>query len=84
MLHDKPKSATPIINCDLDFRYVRFHGPSGNYRESYPDAFLSEYASYIKEWLLEGKKVFVYFNNTMGEALNNLQTLESLIARAEN
>lgn len=79
VLHDKALSATPFKNPDVDFAYLRFHGPSGNYRESYADDFLAEYASYIQEWLDEGKQVFVYFNNTMGDALANLQTLQSKI-----
>jgi hypothetical protein len=28
------------------------------------------------EWLNAGKKVYVYFNNTMGAALDHLRTLE--------
>lgn len=77
VLHDKPSSSTPFKNPNVNFVYLRFHGPSGNYRESYSDDFLAEYASYIQEWLDEGKDVFTYFNNTMGEALLNLQTLQS-------
>ena len=79
VLHDKSPSATPMLGSDLDFRYVRFHGPLGNYRDSYSEEFLEEYASYIKDWLADGKKVYVYFNNTMGDALANLQTLSQLI-----
>lgn len=79
VLHDKPSSATPFKNPDVDFVYLRFHGPSGNYRESYGADFLAEYASYIQDWLDEGKQVFVYFNNTMGDALANLDTLKTQI-----
>lgn len=75
VLQDIPKSATPMITQTSKVVYVRFHGPKGNYRESYPDYFLSEYSTYIKEWLEEGKEVYVYFNNTMGDAFKNLQTL---------
>ncbi len=79
VLHDKPSSATPMLESHLDFRYVRFHGPLGNYGDGYSEEFLGEYATYIKDWLAEGKEVFVYFNNTMGDALANLQTLSQLI-----
>lgn len=75
VIHDIPKSATPAINQEPDFFYFRFHGPTGNYRDSYSEGFLHEYACYINELLTEGKTVFVYFNNTMGNALNNLKTL---------
>lgn len=75
VLQDIPKSATPMITHTADFIYARFHGPTGNYRESYSDHFLSEYSTFIKEWLQEGKTVYAYFNNTMGDAFQNLQTL---------
>ena len=34
----------------------------------------NEYATYINEWIEEGKIVYVYFNNTMGDAFKNLKT----------
>ena len=77
VIQDKPASLTPMINSEVDFVYLRFHGPGGNYRGSYPEDFLYEYAGYIREWKEEGKSVYVYFNNTMGEALNNLTTLKN-------
>ena len=79
VVQDIPKSATPLINQKSDFVYLRFHGPTGNYRESYSDDFLEEYATLINEWKEEGKTVYVYFNNTMGDAFNNLETLNRLI-----
>ena len=79
VIQDIPKSATPMIIHKSDFIYLRFHGPTGNYRESYSEDFLSEYSSYISEWREEGKKVFVYFNNTAGDAFNNLVTLNKLL-----
>lgn len=79
VMHDIPASATPFKNIPSGFFYVRFHGPTGNYRGSYTDAFLLEYAEYIKEWMSEGKTGYVYFNNTMGNAFNNLVTLNSLV-----
>ncbi len=75
VVHDIPKSATPSLQQLTGFMYVRYHGPEGGYRGSYTDDFLHEYAQYIHEWLREDKKVFVYFNNTAGDALNNLNTL---------
>ncbi|MEX2349471.1 MAG: DUF72 domain-containing protein [Flavobacteriaceae bacterium] len=75
VIQDKPKAATPLLNHTADFVYIRFHGPNGNYRESYSQDFLKEYASLVKEWLDSGKTVYAYFNNTMGDAFTNLQTL---------
>ncbi len=79
VVQDIPKSVTPRINHASDFMYIRFHGPKGNYRDSYSKQFLSEYATYINEWLQGGKTVFVYFNNTMGDAFKNLETLNNFI-----
>ena len=79
VIHDIPKSATPLLDQVADFIYIRFHGPTGNYRGSYSPEHLNEYAAYIHEWMEEGKTVFVYFNNTMGEAINNLRSLNSFL-----
>lgn len=79
VIHDIPKSATPLLDHTSDFVYIRFHGPTGNYRESYSEDLLNQYARLINEWIVEGKKVYVYFNNTMGDAFNNLKTLNSLV-----
>ncbi len=84
VIHDIPKSATPMVDHVSDFIYARFHGPTGNYRESYTEDFLEEYASYILEWMKEGKEVYVYFNNTMGDAFNNLNKLNSIIHKNQS
>lgn len=80
VIQDIPKSLTPMMTHTSDFIYVRFHGPTGNYRDSYSESFLAEYATYIKEWLEEGKTVYAYFNNTMGDAFRNLETLNRFIS----
>jgi len=82
VIHDMPASAAPLTALANDFVYLRFHGPSGGYSGSYPDDFLYEYAQYVKEWQQEGKIVYAYFNNTMGDAINNLTTLSSFISES--
>lgn len=79
VLQDMPASATPFLENQLDFVYLRFHGPDGNYKSSYDDDFLSEYGQYIKSWQEEGKSVYVYFNNTAGDAVKNLITLNQFV-----
>jgi uncharacterized protein YecE (DUF72 family) len=79
VIHDKTPANSPIMETHPDFVYLRFHGPGGNYRGNYHDDVLYDYASYVSEWLAEGKKVFVYFNNTMGEALANLHLLRQIV-----
>jgi uncharacterized protein YecE (DUF72 family) len=79
VIHDMPASASPLDSFNNSFVYLRFHGPDGKYRGTYADEFLAEYASYINDWLDEGKTVYTYFNNTMGNALQNLITLKTFI-----
>ncbi len=79
VIHDKKPAASPMLESELPFVYLRFHGPEGSYRGSYEEDVLSEYATYVNEWLSEGKQVYTYFNNTMGEALPNLFTLRQLL-----
>lgn len=79
VIHDLPASATPIRDSTASCSYLRFHGPGGRYRGSYSDDFLFTYAQYIKTWINEGKMVYAYFNNTMGDAVKNLQTLNGFV-----
>lgn len=75
--HDKKGLQTPLEEMDAPFIYLRFHGPGGDYRGSYEDALIYEYAGYISAWLTEGKDVYCYFNNTIGDAIGNLNKLRS-------
>lgn len=77
--HDKSGSESPQPDLDAEHIYLRFHGPEGNYKSSYDLGLLYEYAGYISGWLDSGKAVYVYFNNTMGAALDNLRTLEKFV-----
>jgi uncharacterized protein YecE (DUF72 family) len=79
VIQDMPKSATPLEITADELVYLRFHGPSGDYKGSYAKDFLYEYALYILEWQQEGKTVYVYFNNTAGAALENLEFLKSCL-----
>ena len=80
VIHDKYPSNSPIRESHTDFIYLRFHGPEGNFRGSYEEGVLNDYAIYINQWLSEGKTVFVYFNNTMGEAHANLSMLRQIVS----
>lgn len=76
---DLPKSPTPQVTVAEDFKYLRFHGPEGTYRGSYEDSFLLNHAKRITAWVKEEKEVYVYFNNTLGDALGNLATLDTMV-----
>lgn len=75
VIQDMPKAPAPIECTSDQFVYLRFHGPSGNYKGSYADGFLYEYSLYKQEWQADGMNVYTYFNNTAGDALNNLNFL---------
>ncbi|WP_374949949.1 DUF72 domain-containing protein [Mucilaginibacter sp.] len=79
VIQDMPASLTPMIDQPTEFVYLRFHGPNGGYRGTYEDDFLYEYAQYISDWQQDGKSVYAYFNNTMGEAIQNLITLNRFV-----
>lgn len=79
VMHDKTQILSPFRSENSDTIYVRFHGPKGDYRGSYTDDFLREYSLYIKDWLAKGKTVYVYFNNTMGDAFGNLTSLNKYV-----
>jgi uncharacterized protein YecE (DUF72 family) len=81
VLHDIPKSANRLLNKKAAFVYLRFHGPAGDYRGGYADDYLHKQAELIVGWRNEGKDVYVYFNNTIGDALRNVITLNSMVVR---
>jgi len=80
VLHDMPNSKTPLdyvtANYTLNCIYLRFHGPTGQYNGSYSNQFIDEYIEHINRWRSNGKEIYVYFNNTIGSALQNAQRLQ--------
>jgi uncharacterized protein YecE (DUF72 family) len=64
------------------FIYLRFHGPEGNYKGGYTQKLLATWADRIAGWLSEEKNVYVYFNNTIGDALADLSQLQALLTRS--
>jgi uncharacterized protein YecE (DUF72 family) len=48
--------------------YVRGHGPTGRYRDRYPDATLSTWAATIKQWQRWRLSVYCYFDNDVKSA----------------
>jgi uncharacterized protein YecE (DUF72 family) len=78
VLHDLPKSKNFEINQHAPFVYIRLHGPKGDYRDSYSNQFLETQFQQIKVYLKSGKDVYVYFNNTIGNAFENASYLKLL------
>lgn len=79
VFHDMPSVKTPMDQTATDVIYLRFHGPSGNYTGSYDNQIIEEYAQWIRQWHIAGKTIFIYFNNTLGDAYNNALKLQTLL-----
>lgn len=84
VIHDMPGSAT-LEAIRGEIIYLRFHGPTGDYKGSYSPAHLQHWA----EWLVDqqqktGKTAYVYFNNTMGDAYNNAQLLRAYMEKVKD
>jgi uncharacterized protein YecE (DUF72 family) len=79
VLHDIPKSMNRRLNKKAAFVYLRFHGPAGDYRGGYADEYLQQQAELISGWRRAGKDVYVYFNNTIGDAIKNVMTLNNMV-----
>lgn len=81
VLQDKPKAKMLELRGNARFIYLRLHGPKGDYKESYSDKFLTIWAGTIGMWLNQGKNVYTYFNNTIGNAFENAQTLYNKVTK---
>jgi uncharacterized protein YecE (DUF72 family) len=79
VLHDMPKSKCPQLNDAAQFAYFRYHGPKGDYRGDYNKEFLEEQAGIIGELIKDGRHVYAYFNNTMGNAFENATSLKRMV-----
>lgn len=63
-----------------DMAYLRLHGDEKMYASSYSDEKLERYAYMVKDWLEDGKQVWVFFNNTiLGNAVLNADRLRQLV-----
>jgi uncharacterized protein YecE (DUF72 family) len=79
VLQDMPASASFAEPGEGNFVYLRYHGPAGDYKGGYAGARLTRDAASIRSWLSVKKVVYVYFNNTIGDALIDLQRLRELV-----
>ncbi|GAB3536570.1 DUF72 domain-containing protein [Pontibacter brevis] len=63
-----------------DTVYLRLHGDEKLYSSAYSDEQLERYAFMVHDWLLDGRQVWVYFNNTiLGNAVLNAERLRGLV-----
>ncbi len=77
-IYHMPKQESPLVVTRAAV-YLRFHGTSGPYHGAYGKE-LKPWAQRIKDWLGEGRDVYVYFNNTgTGEAVDDALYLKELV-----
>jgi uncharacterized protein YecE (DUF72 family) len=70
------------LEVTADFIYVRLHGPGGKYQGSYWEEALRWWAGKCKEWSVQGKDVFVYFDNDQeGYAAFNAIRLREMLGQ---
>lgn len=81
VIHDIPKGRNSEANKNAPFIFIRFHGPAGDYRGSYSKEQLEIYAVKIRSWLSQGKDVYAYFNNTIGNAFENARELQEMMKK---
>jgi uncharacterized protein YecE (DUF72 family) len=64
-----------------DFIYLRFHGGKVLYGSNYSAKELIKWSKKIKDWKLQGKDLFAYFNNdAYGFAIQNALALKRLVS----
>ena len=76
---DSPKYPRHDI-ITTDFTYIRYHGRQELFASSYSKKELSEEANIINKFIKQELDVYVFFNNdAKGHAIENAQTLQSLV-----
>ncbi len=64
-----------------DVVYLRFHGAGMVYAGRYGQAGLLVWVDRVRQWLVEGRTVYAYFNNdAFGHAVEDARTLRDLVA----
>lgn len=63
-----------------NFIYIRLHGPGAKYQGSYSEELLQDWATKCKNWIKDGKQVYIYFDNDQcGFSTYNAKRLQELI-----
>jgi uncharacterized protein YecE (DUF72 family) len=79
--HDRLALAPPRVTGG--FRYLRFHGPTGNYDGRYGREALRGAARDLASWRAGGRDAYVYFNNDLhGCAIHDAVALLELLGTA--
>lgn len=79
VIHDMPGSYTPLLQPWTNHVYLRYHDVLGDYKGTYEQVFLQQQAAIIAEHISYGRAVYAYFNNTIGQALENVVSLKNYV-----
>jgi len=79
VLHDMHQVVSLSEFASSNVLYLRLHGPEKGYRGDYSRQTLLSYARRIRSWSAGQREVFVYFNNTLGNAVQNLMSLNQIL-----
>ena len=78
-IYDLAGFETPA-HVTANFAYIRLHGPGGKYQGDYPKSKLTQWATYARNWIGEGRDTFIYFDNDQQAfAVKNAQELMKMI-----
>jgi uncharacterized protein YecE (DUF72 family) len=68
------------LHVTADFVYVRLHGPESRaYHGSYSREQLAEWAERVRGWRDDLGDVYVYFDNDVGDAVDNARRLDEMV-----
>jgi len=71
-----------VEELTADFVYVRLHGSTRLYASNYADSELEAWANRARQWLRDGRDVYVYFDNdALGHAPRNARALAERLER---
>ncbi|MFC6997673.1 DUF72 domain-containing protein [Rufibacter roseus] len=69
-----------LAAATTDTVYLRLHGHEVVYRSPYPEEELERFTYMAQDWLLDGKEVWCFFNNTIGgNATTDAQKLKQML-----
>ena len=79
VFHDLNGGEMKLDTAVSNFVYIRFHGNEPRYRGNYSDKELEKAATFVRKNIGAERDIYVYFNNTVGSAFENLQTFNEMV-----
>ena len=64
----RPRGRAAPWEVTASFVYIRAHGTDGRYSGNYGKKALTDWADRITQWRVDGRSVYVYFDNDIKSA----------------